>query len=192
MSDDSAFKELIRRVRAGDGAAAQELVARYEPAIRRVARVRLGDARLRRMFDSMDIAQSVFGSFFVRAALGQYQLDKPQQLMNLLVDMSRKKLVDHARRQQAARRDYRRAEGGDAVLGVADPASSPSQHVEGEDLLRRFRERLSDEEKGLADDRAQGKDWADIAAARGGSPEALRKQLARAVDRVARELGLDD
>ena len=33
---------------------------------------------------------------------------------------------------------------------------------------------------------------AEIAAERGGSAEALRKQLARALDRVAAELGLDE
>ena len=32
----------------------------------------------------MDICQSVMASFFVRAALGQYQLNTPEQLLNLL------------------------------------------------------------------------------------------------------------
>ena len=39
--------------------------------------------------------------------------------------------------------------------------------------------------------RRQGLDWGAIAAEVGGTPEALRKKLARAVDRVARELHLD-
>ena len=73
MSEESAFRDLIRRVRAGDEDAAKEIVRIYEPAIRREARVRLVDPRLRRLFDSMDICQSVFASFFVRAAMGQYE-----------------------------------------------------------------------------------------------------------------------
>ena len=40
--------------------------------------------------------------------------------------------------------------------------------------------------------RHQGREWADIAAEVGGSPEALRKKLSRTVERVAQELGLDD
>src|SRR5438309_10206244 len=108
MPEDRTFHDLIRRVRAGDQEAAAELVRSYEPAIRRAARVRLVDPRLQRLFDSMDISQSVFASFFVRAALGQYELEKPEQLLKLLVTMSRKKLADHARRETAARRDYRR------------------------------------------------------------------------------------
>src|SRR5437868_13668463 len=105
MLDENAFRELIRRVRSGDGGAAAELVRRYEPTIRRIARVRLADERLRRRFDSLDICQSVFASFFVRAALGQFELDGPEQLLAVLVSMSRRKLVDQVRREGAARRD---------------------------------------------------------------------------------------
>ena len=90
MSQGNSFQDLIRRIRAGDEKAAAQLVQTYEPAIRRAARVRLLDTRLQRLFDSMDISQSVFASFFVRAALGQYELEKPEQLMKLLVTMSRK------------------------------------------------------------------------------------------------------
>ncbi len=54
-----------------------------------------------------------------------------------------------------------------------------------------FRKRLTDEEKQLADLRADGRDWNEIAAAQGGSPEKLRKRLTRAVERIGRELGLD-
>jgi RNA polymerase sigma-70 factor (ECF subfamily) len=191
MSEESTFHELIRRVRAGDEDAARELVRLYEPAIRREARVRLVDPRLRRIFDSMDICQSVFSSFFARAAMGQYDIEKPAQLLGLLTAMSRKKLIDHAREEQAARRDHRRLSAGSQDLRNArDVNPSPSQQVAGEELLREFRKRLSEEERRLADQRAMNRDWAEIAAEQGGSPEALRKKLTRAVDRVARELGL--
>ncbi len=193
MAEESAFRELMRRVRAGDEDAATELIRRYEPTIRRVARVRLGDSGLRRALDSMDICQSVFASFFVRAALGQYDLDKPEQLLHLLVDMSRKKLIDQVRKQGAARRDYRRLENAGPDLGdVVDPGPTPSQDVAARELLEEFRRRLSAEERELADERARGLDWAEIAAGRGDSPEALRKRLTRAVERVAQEVGLHD
>src|SRR3954469_21475389 len=137
MPDPSEFQDLIRRVRAGDDVAAAELVRTYESAIRRAARVRLVDSRLRRLFDSMDVCQSVLASFFVRAALGQYELDRPEQLLKLLVDMSRKKLVDRAREQGAARRDYRRAQGGGPNASEAIAATpSPSQQVAARELLQ--------------------------------------------------------
>src|SRR3954469_15995745 len=137
MIEEVDFQDLIRRIRAGDEAAAAELVRTYESAIRRAARVRLADSRLRRLFDSMDICQSVLASFFVRAALGQYELEQPEQLLRLLVDMSRKKLVDRAREHGAARRDYRRAQGGGPNASEAIAATpSPSQQVAARELLQ--------------------------------------------------------
>jgi RNA polymerase sigma-70 factor (ECF subfamily) len=193
MGEDTSFEELMRRVRAGDGAAAEQLVRCYEPTIRRVVRVRLADARLQRLFDSMDICQSVFGSFFVHAALGDYDLGTPEQLLGLLVTMSRKKLVDQSRRAGAARRDYRRtreaADGREKQWAADDP--SPSRQVAGQELLEEFRRRLTDAERQIADRRSAGLNWQEVAAELGGKPDALRKQLARGVERVSRELGLE-
>jgi DNA-directed RNA polymerase specialized sigma24 family protein len=192
MPEDTPFLDLIRRVRAGDDQASAELVRLYEPAIRIAVRVRLNDPGLRRLFDSMDICQSVLGSFFIRAALGQFELDKPDQLLKLLVTMARNRLTSHARQEQAARRDYRRTEPVRPGSGeIADPGPSPSDVVAGKELLQIFRGRLSEEENQLAEERALGKSWKEIAAERGGSPDGLRMQLGRAVDRVAQEMRLD-
>ena len=43
----------------------------------------------------------------------------------------------------------------------------------------------------MADLRSAGREWAEIAAELGGTAQARRKQLARAVKRVSQELGLD-
>jgi RNA polymerase sigma-70 factor (ECF subfamily) len=192
MSAEQEFLDLVRRVRAGDPAAAAELVRLYEPAIRRAAHVRLADPRLRRLFDSMDICQSVFASFFVRAASGQYDLDRPERLLGLLVAMSRRKLADRARQEQAERRDYRRARpAGERAGELAAAGPGPSQEVATRELLAEFRRRLTHEERELADARALGQEWAQIAAEWDDRPEALRKKLARGIDRVAAELGLE-
>src|SRR4051794_19258009 len=108
MPAPESFQALMLRVREGDEAAAVELVRRYEPTIRRTIRLRLVDNRLCRMFDSMDICQSVLGSFFVRARLGQYDLGSPDHLIKLLMTMARNKLSQQVRFQQAAQRDVRR------------------------------------------------------------------------------------
>jgi RNA polymerase sigma-70 factor (ECF subfamily) len=195
MSDNASVIELFQRVRAGDEQSAAELVRRYEPSIRRRVRVwlRLQDPRLQRVFDSMDICQSVLASFFVRAAAGQYELEEPGQLIALLFRMARHKLAHQVARQQAQRRDVRRDEGGDAeACEAADPAASPSSQVAGRELLEEFRRRLDPEERQLADFRAAGREWADIAAEVGGTAEGRRKQLARGLDRIAQQLGLDD
>ena len=49
--DPATFLEFIRRVRAGDEAAAGELVSRYEPSLRLEIRLRLLDPQLRRLLD---------------------------------------------------------------------------------------------------------------------------------------------
>jgi RNA polymerase sigma-70 factor (ECF subfamily) len=191
MVEADAFRALIQQVRRGDQTAAAELVRRYEPAIRRVARIRLVDSRLRRILDSMDICQSVFASFFVRAALGQYELENPEDLFKLLVDITRKKLTDRAREELAAKRDCRRLSRRDPNQSK-DSDEGPVQQAVGRELLQEFHRRLSAEERTLAEQRALGRPWAEIASERGESAEALRKRLTRAVDRVAQELRLDE
>ena len=191
MAEPNAFTALIGRVRAGDQDAAAELVRAYEPAIRRAVRLRLGDTRLARAFDSMDVCQSVLASFFVRAALGQYELDRPEQLLKLLATMARHKLADQVDRQRAACRDNRRdADAGTAELDAAAAGESPSRLAEARDLLDEVRKRLTPGERRLADLRGQGLDWNAIAAEVGGNAEASRKRYLRAIDRVASELGL--
>jgi RNA polymerase sigma-70 factor (ECF subfamily) len=58
MAEPASFQDLIRRIRAGDPEAAAELVRRYEPTIRRAVRVRLVDARLGALLDSLGAAIS--------------------------------------------------------------------------------------------------------------------------------------
>ncbi|MBY0233174.1 MAG: sigma-70 family RNA polymerase sigma factor, partial [Gemmataceae bacterium] len=188
MAEES-FADLMVRVRSGDADAAALLVRRYEPEIRREVRFLLRDPFLRRSFDSMDICQSVMSSFFVRASLGEYDLNRPEDLIRLLISMTRNKVVDATRRQRAQRRDHRRATSLEAV-DVAAQTPSPSQVAEGRELLAAFRGKLSDDERRLADLRANGREWADIAGEVGGTAEARRKQLTRAIARVSRELGL--
>lgn len=193
MSEPSSFEDLICRVRAGDQDAATELVQRYEPSIRRAVRFRLADSRLVRLFDSMDICQSVFASFFVRTAAGQFDIDKPEQLLKLLVAIARNKLAKQVHGQQRQCRDYRRLDGGEIDEGQFVAAdANPSQIVSGQELLLKADRLLSDEERQLRELRKEGLDWSAIAEQVGGSPEALRKKLARALDRVAHELDLDD
>ena len=68
----SELIQLLTRLRAGDEEAAVELVRRYELAIRVAIRTNLSDPRLRRQFDSLDVCQSVFASFFKNAAAGAW------------------------------------------------------------------------------------------------------------------------
>jgi RNA polymerase sigma-70 factor (ECF subfamily) len=193
MADEACFADFVRRIRAGEEEAAAELVRQYEPVIRREVRLRLHDPRLYRVFDSMDICQSVLKSFFVRAAAGQYDLEEPTDLLKLLVGMTRHKLAFQVRKERSQRRDSRRVVASTPEqLNVAAPGPGPGEMLAGQELLHEFRRRLSEEERRLADLRAQGCAWAEIAAQLGGTRHARRMQLTRAIERVALELGLDE
>jgi RNA polymerase sigma-70 factor (ECF subfamily) len=108
--------------------------------------------------------------------------------------MARNRLIDQARRQQSGRRDARRLDAGaeQQLANVADSSTpTPSQTVSEKELFQAVRDQLTPEERQLAEQRALGKDWAEIAKEVGSTPEALRKKLGRALDRVTRRLGID-
>jgi RNA polymerase sigma-70 factor (ECF subfamily) len=190
--EHEAFHDLIQRVQAGDEQAAEELVRHYEPTIRLVVRRRLTDPRMRRLLDSMDICQSVLGTFFAGAAAGRFTLHTPDQLLKLLVTMARNKLISCTRRHKAARRSPQGQEifGGEN-LETVDPFPTPKQLVADQEILQEIRKRLSPEELRIADLFAAGRSWPEIAAEVGGSPDQLRMRFSRALARVRRELGLD-
>src|SRR5205823_466210 len=98
---------------------------------------------------------------------------------------------DKAHHQRAGRRDHRReVPAADGLARLAGGEESPSELAAGKELLEEVNRRLSAEERELAEQRAHGRPWADLAAERGVSPDALRKQLTRALDRVRTELRL--
>ena len=191
MLPDPSFEELIRRVVGGDEEAAAQLVRDFEPVIRRVVRARLRDGRARSEFDSMDICQSVLAIFFVRAAAGQYDLKEPDDLIRLLLTMTRNKVAEKMRRQHRLRRDSRRTVGGVEELALAGQDPTPSSVVADKELLEQARQRLSEEERQLVELRGQGLSWEEVAASLGRTAGARRNQLARALDRVAQELQLE-
>jgi DNA-directed RNA polymerase specialized sigma24 family protein len=127
----------------------------------------------------------------VRVALGQYELNDPGRLRGLLIEMARRKLAEAARSQQRARRDVRRVEGSPIEDGeIAAPVPDPAQVVEARELLQQVQARLTEEEWMLTTLRSQGHDWAAIANTVGGTSDSRRKQHTRALNRVAKELGL--
>lgn len=189
MSEQLSFTDLIQRVREADAEAATELVRRYEPAVRRAVRIRLVDARVRRFLDSMDVCQSVLGSFFVRVASGEYEIETPEHLVKLLMAMVRNKLYKQVRWLQAKQRDYRRdqtgEEGRTQLLG-REP--DPAEQLAAQDYYDEVLRLLTPEDRLLLERREHGHAWGEIAVEVGGTPEALRKRLSRALAEAARQL----
>jgi RNA polymerase sigma-70 factor (ECF subfamily) len=186
MSEDVPFRDLMRRVRAGDAQAAVELVRAYEGAIRLQVRVRLTQPDLRRLLDSMDIVQLVWASFFPRAADGQFELEDPKKLLNLLITLAHHKLLDCAKTLRRKRRGDGRVVGGIPAQGEPpDPQPGPDEVAGERDFLQELRKHLSAQDQSLWDERLQGRSWAEIAAARGTDPDVVRIQFNRALERAS-------
>jgi RNA polymerase sigma factor (sigma-70 family) len=193
MAESPDFADFLRRIRAGDAAAAIELVERFEPLIRREVRMRIGDDRLNRAFDSFDVSQSVFANFFRRAASGEYQLDQPDQLVRLLMSMARNRLVSKIRKERRLVRDVRRlaAEPG-ALDVVADCRPSPSEMVSRKEELELLKSSLTDEEFQIFELRRSGLSWDEVSKQLGGNGQARRMQLSRGLDRLEKRLAVED
>ena len=184
---DPDFDDWMARVRAGDAAAAAELVGKYERAVRVAVRVRLTDPKLRRQFDSLDVCQSVLASFFVRVAAGRFDLRSPQQLVGLLVKMAENKLLMQVRRAGRLKRDVGREEREGPPLPDLRPG--PDRIAAGRELLARVLAGLPAGEREVARLRAAGHTWEEIAAALRQKPDAVRIRFTRALDRLADETG---
>jgi RNA polymerase sigma-70 factor (ECF subfamily) len=170
------FDQFLSALRAGDDQAAAELVRRYEPLLRRVVRMRLTDPRLRRAFDSLDVCQSVLAHFF--AEVDALDVNTEGHLRKLLVRMASNKLIDKVRREA------HHAGGLPAEWEPAAASPSPSQVVAQQDLLEAIQRQLSARERWLAEQRALGKSWVELARQTGETTDALRMTHARALARV--------
>jgi RNA polymerase sigma-70 factor (ECF subfamily) len=192
MSLERTFGSLIRGIRAGEEQAASEFVRRYETLVRRQVRWYLTDPKLCRLFDAEDVCQMVLASFFLRAAAGQYELDRPEQLVRLLITMTRNKVAWLARKRRAQPADRRRVEDSGWQDKVKAAGPGPSSEICLRELLQQVQQRLSEEERQLLRLREQDCTWEEIAARLGGTAAARCMQLTRALKRVARELGIDE
>lgn len=190
MAGDPDFADFLRRIRDGDDRAAEELVRRYEPMIRREVRMRIGDKRLRRAFDSVDISQSVLSSFLSQAATGRYEMEGPEQLARLLMTMTRHRLVSRARRERRLVRDVGRLAAESGILdGLVDSRPSPSEIVSRQEQWEMLKRSLSDEELEIVDLRLAGYSWDEIAKRLGGTGPARRMQLSRRLNSLERQMG---
>jgi DNA-directed RNA polymerase specialized sigma24 family protein len=150
--------------------------------------------RLFRVLDPADITQTVLARFFHHAAAGEFQLDGPHQVQKLLMTMARKQVLSEARRYLASRRDSRRLDESfseQKLNSLVDRNPCPSMVATVNELLREMYRLFTPQERYIADQRSRGRNWQDLAAEVGGSAEGLRKRFERALERVARQLGMD-
>jgi RNA polymerase sigma-70 factor, ECF subfamily len=117
MDGNEPFEALMARLRAGDHQAAGQIFERFAHRLIALARSRL-DQLLRQKEDPEDVLQSVFRSFFLRAAHGQFELKDWESLWGMLTLITIRKCESRAEYFRATRRDVHRE--------VAAPTDSPA------------------------------------------------------------------
>jgi RNA polymerase sigma-70 factor (ECF subfamily) len=190
MLEDSSFHDLMTRLRTGDEDAAAAIFKQFQSRLVALARSRL-DAQLRQKEDPEDMVQSVFRSFFRRAAEGQFDVENRERLWSLLTVITLRKCGHRIDYHRAARRDVRReasvqksaddsAAGWDAIAREPTPSEVAMLTETVEQLMRDLKER----DRQILELALQGEAVADISRSVGYS----ERTVERALERVRKKL----
>jgi RNA polymerase sigma-70 factor (ECF subfamily) len=128
-------QDLLDRVRSGDAAAREALVARYLPALRRFAHGRL-PARARSVLDTDDLVQDT-----ILRALNRLDAFEPEHRGSLLAYL-RQILLNRVRDEARRVVHFLRSEAPSPDL--PDPAPSPIEEAIGHEVLARYERALAD------------------------------------------------
>ncbi len=182
---DLPSAELLARYRNGDGAAAEELFARYADRLTRLARSRLS-RRLAARVDAEDVLQSAYRSFFRLAGDGEVVSRQSGDLWRLLVRITLRKVCRTARRHRAACRsiDREQADLEEVLSAAPDPADAAALV----DELRNVLAPLGPVQRRIVELRLQGHEVDEIATAVQRSARTVRRTLAGLGEELERRL----
>jgi RNA polymerase sigma-70 factor (ECF subfamily) len=117
---------LLRRFRRGQEDASTLLYLRYAKRLQALAAAQRAPGLAPRV-DPEDIVQSVFRTFFRRAAAGQYDVPEGEEIWKLLLVIGLHKIRNAGTFHRAARRDVRRTESGDTHGRGFDSEAGPDE-----------------------------------------------------------------
>jgi RNA polymerase sigma factor (sigma-70 family) len=188
MTPGTSFADLMRRLEQGDPDAAAVVYEHYARRLIGLAQRRL-PARLRAKVGPDDVAQSVFRTFFRRAAQHQFDLHGADSLWALLAEITLRKCGRWSRHFATRKR------GGDAqaaALADLDPGDEPADDREPSpadaalllDLLEELLRGLDEREQLVCELRLQECSAAEIAERTGWSEATVFRKL----DRIKRRL----
>lgn len=178
---DDEFLALLVRVRESDEAAASELVRRYERAVLRSVRSRLGH-NMRGALDSVDVLQSVHRSLLLGIKNERYQVTSPQQLIGLAVVMVQRKVARQWRklkRLPTTALDDSRRDDDSPIDRIASDDPTPSQVVSAAELLERSLAQLDELDQQLVRLKLNGLSSVEAAAILGRDPAFVRVRWTR-------------
>ena len=121
---------LLDRIRTGDQDAALQLYYRYATRLIQLASKKT-PADLAPRFDPEDIVQSVFRTFFRRAAKGQYEAPEGDELWKLLMVMALNKVRSKGKHHRSSKRDVRKTQ----ALSAGDEQLNDCNFEEAKSIL---------------------------------------------------------
>jgi RNA polymerase sigma-70 factor (ECF subfamily) len=185
------FLALVRRVREGDTTAASELVGRYERAVLRAVRSRLGQ-NMRRAMDSMDVVQSVHQSLLVGLRSQRFDMSSPAQLIALAVLMVQRKIARHWRqiKQLPITGDTVTGSGGNPLDRVTSDEPAPAEVAAAGDLLDQLLLQLDELDRTLVRLKLDGHSSVEAATILGREPAFIRMRWSR-LRQILRQRGYD-
>ncbi len=185
-SDSPSDRQLLDDFQHGQTEAASEIYERYWNRLFALARRRTGFDLAQRL-DPEDVVQSVFRTFFRRAADGSYELPDGDTLWKLLMVITLNKIRTLADYHRAAKRDVRKTK----ELEFLTQSLSKSS-IEAEDLLgwtiRELTESLPPEHQRIIEMRIKGFKIEEIAATCQRSKRTTERVLQSFRDRLFAEL----
>jgi RNA polymerase sigma-70 factor (ECF subfamily) len=103
MSEPCSDADFVQRVNRGSDSVAAELDQRYRQRLCRLVEREL-DRGLRSREDPEDVVQTVFRTYFRRAALGEFRITHTSDLWALLAKITRRKILKRAEYHHAEKR----------------------------------------------------------------------------------------
>lgn len=171
-------RSLLLRLQMGKADAPTQLYLRYAKRLHALA-AKQSSPELARRLGPEDIVQSVFRTFFRRAAAGQYEVPEGEEIWKLLLVIALNKVRAAGAYHRAAKRDVRQTAGGEAIDRAAESGSGRDEAA-----LTVLRLTIDEALSGLPEAsrrmvelRVEGHEVAEIAAAVGRSKRSVERVL---------------
>ena len=185
MSRGESANDLVQRWEAGNGTAAEELYHRYAQRLCALAEREIG-RRLGPLAGAEEIVQSVFRTFFRRAAEGEIQIDHSGALWKLLVTIALNKIRQKAGRPREVPIDAEKL-----LVEVVAREPTPEEAAALTDEIEAVLKGLQPRSAEVFQLRLQGHSTSEIADRMCWSRWTIRRDLGRSDNRLRKRLGED-
>jgi RNA polymerase sigma-70 factor (ECF subfamily) len=176
--EGASDRSLLRRFRSGQSDASTQLYLRYAKRLQALAASR-SSPELARRVEPEEIVQSVFRTFFRRAARGEYDIPDGEELWKLLLVIALNKVRAAGAFHRAAKRDMRQTAGGAAFDRAveAEPGRDEAALAVLRMVVDELLEAMPAPHRQMVEMRIEGYEVAEIAERAGRSKRSVERVL---------------